>query len=220
MHDEVENYIILRRSWHKLDYHESLFKTKWTLIFLEKIKKSCSHLVVRAMDHERKKKTRFAHLLFVVQYVFFKKNINNYQNGLNSKCYYFIWFFVSFRKCRQSFLNFKSESDVNYASIAINWVAKVSGYVYHVFWNKQTNKKIKSFTVYIIVRYFVLMGIHSLCTKFKALLRISDFHRNILYIFNTVRLRLRFVDHSSIWKETFIQRKIGLARFSTIYFLK
>ena len=85
----------------------------------------------------------------------------------------------------------------------------------------ETNKKkIKSFTVYIIVRYFVLMGIHSLCTNFKALLRISDFHRNILYIFNTVRLRLRFVDHSSIWKETFIQRKIGLARFSAIYFLK
>ena len=126
--------------------------------------------------------------------------------------------FFPFRKCRLYFLNFKSESDVNYASIAINWVAKVSGYVYHVFWNKQ--KKIKSFTVYIIVRYFVLMGIHSLCTNFKALLRISDFYRNILYIFNTVRLRLRFVDHSSIWKKTFIQRKIGLARFSAIYFLK
>ena len=93
MHDEVENYIILRRSWHKLDYHESLFKTKWTLIFLEKIKKSCSHLVVRAMDHERKKRPVL--LIFFSSYstFFFKKNINNHQNGLNSKCYYFVCFF-------------------------------------------------------------------------------------------------------------------------------
>ena len=89
MHDEVENYIILRRrSWHKLDYHESLFKTKWTLIFVEKIKKSCSHLVVRAMDHE-KKKDPFCSSSFRRTVL---KNINNHQNGLNSKCY-IMWFF-------------------------------------------------------------------------------------------------------------------------------
>ena len=143
MHDEVENYIILRRrSWHKLDYHESLFKTKWTLIFLEKIKKSCSHLVVRAMDHERKKRPVL--LIFFSSYS--TKKHQESSKWTKFKVLHHVIFFP-FRKCRLSFLNFKSESDVNYASIAINWVAKVSGYVYHVFFFK----KIKSFTVYIIM---------------------------------------------------------------------